>query len=588
MTRCNAELTTCVRIISLTLAAAVLVLTVEGQSRPRAVSLDEVALQEKVTLLSELQGLAARAKQLDKPLARATADAEIASAARDLDGEFTQGLLREAYELTLPSDDEQTRMRKIPKGSQPHIPNSANRARGAVRRRILQVASYYKGFADELAKLGVSRLGTYEGHVEYASLAEEALTRRDEEAASRYILQAIDADPTQIAVLSAIKQLAATDRAAADSIILQYIQRLSATSLSFANGSVARSTFALATLFLPFSSGPQGAQPGPEVIKAYVAFVLNSRVLLEQQYPGSITAAGPLLLSIYPLLKQYAPELMPQFLDLEQRSRKPGEDFSLPTAKSIEEEYKAKYDKQVEKELDSDQPDNLVIQRVISAGDFSKARKMIEKLADGPQKTELTEMLNAQQAISLANKGDIPGALRLAESLFKAGSILRVFPVIAGKCAEKNDDACARDSVNQAVKQLKKADVTPFAPPPGLPASIMGTSKDFDPVLASLGSLAAAIVSVKNELALDVLDELVIAANHSELDTGQGRIGFETSLLKKLAEKNEARVNLAAMQLQDPLRQIVALAAIDQWKSDKLVAEAKRRSTVNESAVKKN
>ncbi|MEK6334930.1 MAG: hypothetical protein AABM67_08275 [Acidobacteriota bacterium] len=32
---------------------------------------------------------------------------------------------------------------------------------------------------------------------------------------------------------------------------------------------------------------------------------------------------------------------------------------------------------------------------------------------------------------------------------------------------------------------------------------------------------------------------------------------------------------VAAMQLKDPLRQIVALAAIDQWKSEKLEAETK-------------
>ncbi len=80
----------------------------------------------------------------------------------------------------------------------------------------------------------------------------------------------------------------------------------------------------------------------------------------------------------------------------------------------------------------------------------------------------------------------------------------------------------------------------------------------------------------------------MIAANHSELDTGQGRTGFETSLFKKLAEKDEARVNLAAMQMKDPLRQIVALVAIDQWKSDKLTADAKLRTTKNESFVKKN
>jgi hypothetical protein len=137
------------------------------------------------------------------------------------------------------------------------------------------------------------------------------------------------------------------------------------------------------------------------------------------------------------------------------------------------------------------------------------------------------------------------------------------------------------------MKKLKKADVAPDAPPPGIPASIMGTRSDFDPVLSSLGSLASAVISVKDELALDVLDELVIAANHSELDTGQGRTGFESSLFKKLAEKNEARVNLAAMQMKDPLRQIVALAAIDQLKADKL-AKAGASSKNNDSPVRKN
>jgi hypothetical protein len=290
----------------------------------------------------------------------------------------------------------------------------------------------------------------------------------------------------------------------------------------------------------------------------------------------------------WPLLQRYSPELKQQFLELEQRSRKPGENFSLPTAKSIEEESKAKYEKQVEKELDSEHPDEITIQRVISRGDFSRARKMVDKLSDGPQKNQLTEMLNVQQAISLANKGDIPGAQKLAESLNHVSSILRVFPVIAGKCAAMKDETCARDSVNQAVKQLKKADLTSSAPPPGVPASFMGTSKDSDPALASLGSLASAVISLTDELALDVLDELVIAANHSELDTGQGRTGFETSLFKKLAEKNEARVNLAAMQLKDPLRQIVALAAIDQWKADKLTADPKLRRAKNEPSPKKN
>ena len=142
--------------------------------------------------------------------------------------------------------------------------------------------------------------------------------------------------------------------------------------------------------------------------------------------------------------------------------------------------------------------------------------------------------------------------------------------------------------MNQAVKQLKNADVTPFAPLPGVPTSFFGTKRDFDPILSSLGSLASAVIAVKDELALDVLEELVIAANHSELDTGHGHAGFETSLFKKLAAKNEERTTAAALQLKDPFRQIVALAAIDQWKSDKLAAESKLRSSKNESTGKKN
>jgi len=587
MMQAKSRFSTLGQMVRLLLMVAITLLAVYGQNARLG---DDEYGTHKLSLVSDLQNLFARTKRLDEPIAKALAEAEIADAAWAHDREWAETLLREAYQLTLPQDDERAKIKRLPLGAQHQATDSLENARLAVRRRTLQVASRDGKFSVELVRSGVAQLGAFEGHVEYASLARQALTENDEESASNYILQAIESDPTQMGALSAIQQLAARDRAAADAIILQYMQMLSATPLAFNNGSVERVRMALAMLIYPTSrnTGVPIQPPGPVVMKAYVIYVLNSIVQLEQQYPGSLSTSRILLLHTYPLLRQYAPELSQQFLDLEQRSRKPGENFSLPTTKSLDEEYRAKYEKQVESELESDQPDALVIQKMISRGDFSKARKMIDKLSDGPRKTELLEILNTQQAISLANKGDIPGAQKLAESLVKAGSILRVFPVIAGKCAAKNDDECARDTVNQAVKRLKKADLTPFAPPPGVPASIMGTSKDFDPVLNSLGSLASAVISLKDELALDVLDELVIAANHSELDTGLGRTGFETSLFKKLAEQNEARVNLAAMQLKDPLRQIIALAAIDQWKSDKLAAEAKLRNVKNESTSKKN
>jgi hypothetical protein len=576
------------RVTSLLLVMGLLLSTVNGQSKQALTKTDDL-LPEKLSLLSDLQGLVARAKQLEKPLARGIAEAEIADAAWSLDRDLAKELLRDAYSLAFPEEAEQAKLRKRPVGAQPQMPTPTENARSAVRGRVMKVAARDKAFANELARSVAEKLGPYEAHMSYASLAYNAIQDDDYEGASKYITQSIEADPTQITGPSEINQLAAKNRAAADEAILAYIAHLNSMTLDSRDGSLPRVFMALSMLIHPdeFFTRISGIPPpGPAVMRAYVAYVLNSLALMEQQSPSTFTASHLLLLHTYPLLTQYAPDLKQQFLDLEQRSRKPGESLSLPTAKSSEEEYKAKSDKQVERELESDHPDEIVIQRVISRGDFTKARQMIDKLSDGPQKTQLTELLNAQQAISLANKGDISGALKLAESLVKAGSILRVFPVIVGKCAAKNDDACARDSVNQAVTQLKKADVTPFTPPPGVPASIMGTSRDFDLVLTSLGSLASAVISMKDELALDVLDELVIAANHSELDTGQGRTGFETSLFKKLAEKNEERTTAAAIQFQDPLRQIVALAAIDQWQADKL-AKAYAALKNGDSTVRK-
>src|SRR6266516_285373 len=552
---------------------------------------NDVAAQT-ASLVFELQALAARAKRLDKSLARAAAEVEIADAVWVHDRNWAKELLREAYELTFPVEEERAKLRKTPVGAHPRWPNPANRTRETVRRRILQVAVRDSKFADGLGQLDLDQLGPGEAQSTYASLAHHALERDDQEAAGRYIRQSEDADPTQIAAAFEINQLAAKNRAAADELILDYIKRLRAFTFSRQNGSVPRTEFALFVLIRPesspFMNGLSVAPPGPAVMRAYIAYMLDSVTQLAQADPGSLRASRILLLNNYPLLKQYAPELTPQFLDLEQLSRKPGESFSLPTAKSMEKKAREDYEKRMEKELASDQPDEHMIRSAISRGNFAKARKMIDKLTDRPLKTELAEYANAQEAISLANKGDILAAQGLAEKLAKATYILQAYPVIAGKCVATKDDLCARDSVSRAVKQLRKADTSPPIPPAGIPASVFAGSHEYDPILASLAKLAISVAYMKEGLALDVLDELVVAANHSEVDTSQGLTGFESSLFKKLADQDEARVTLAGLQLEDHLRQIVALAAIDQWKSERLVARAKLRKTENESAAKKN
>lgn len=275
-------------------------------------------------------------------------------------------------------------------------------------------------------------------------------------------------------------------------------------------------------------------------------------------------------------LKQYAPELAGAFSVLEQQSRRPGEDASLPPTSNEEgNKLNADYEKRVREALRSDQPDELTINFAISRGDFDKAHKMIDKLTDSPQKTQLIETINVSEALSLAEKGDTYGSEMLAEKLNNATSILQVYPVLINKCVARKDQTRAIDLTYRAVRQLKRADIAPLTPPAGLPTPVIATSRERDSVLLSLSKLAKAVVTINDVLALEVLDEMVVTANRSEVETGQGRTGYETDVFKKLAAKNETRVRQAAETLQDPLRQIVALAAIYQWKADELAKRTK-------------
>src|SRR5258708_36619618 len=70
---------TSLRLISLAFAIMFFGFPTPGQPRQTG-SPGDIALPEKLSLLSELEGLGARAKQLHKPLARAMAEAEVGEA----------------------------------------------------------------------------------------------------------------------------------------------------------------------------------------------------------------------------------------------------------------------------------------------------------------------------------------------------------------------------------------------------------------------------------------------------------------------------------------------------------------------------
>jgi tetratricopeptide (TPR) repeat protein len=538
----------------------------DQDSAKRLSNNDEREIQ-RLIWLHDLKVLETESMKLDGPLARALTKGEIAAAAWSLDETWSKRLLREAFELTFPAEEDQAKLRGRPVGASPVPPTSADRARSETCRRLLQIAGRDRSFANELAQLSKEKLGSYEAHLTYTSLALQAFNEGDKEAASKFFLQAIDADPTQITAAFMLRDIAMQDRALADNLILQYIERLRVFPLSTVNQSVGRIFFILNNfVFPPRSSELQVAPPGPAVMRAYVSYVIYSLSKLEEANPANLQTARPILISTWPLVRQYAPELTSAFFALEQRSRKPGGD-GAPGPESVDEMYEAyrsKNDQRIKSAVDSDQPDEGVIHLAISRGDFAKARKMIDKLADGPQKTQLIELVNAREALSLVAKGDILGADTLAERLTNATSILQVYPQIIKQCVADKDQACADTSVRQAMTQLRRADTSLPAPPAGIPASAMASNRELDPVLLSLSRFAKAIASVNEVLALEVLDEMVLAANRSQVDTGQGHTGFESDVFKILAQKNEVRTRQAATDLKDRLQRIVALATIYQ------------------------
>jgi hypothetical protein len=286
------------------------------------------------------------------------------------------------------------------------------------------------------------------------------------------------------------------------------------------------------------------------------------------------------LLSTWLFLNAYAPELKGRFMQLEALSRTPGKDASLPT-QSYEEADKERFRKRDNDALNANEPNDQSIGSVIAREDFETARKLISKLPDGERKAGFTEQVNTREAISLAKKGDLVGAQNLAERLTRVGSILQIYPLIVQRYATNKDQVGASAAVHQAVQQLKSADSKSVAASTqsfGMPASFAPSVSEIDPVLSGLAKLALAVLPVDPLLASEVVDEMVLKANGSQMDTKQGRTGIDSDVFNKLAAKDEIRARSAAENFTDRLRRIVALAAIYQWKAKAFEKEPQNKA----------
>ncbi|MBV9210741.1 MAG: hypothetical protein JOZ52_08940 [Acidobacteria bacterium] len=439
----------------------------KGQVLDSAGQVKDDSQAQQLIIFSELQSLETRASRLDQPLARAAAKAEIADAAWTLDKTWAQKLLTEAYELTFPSEEEQIKLRSRPAGSAPLPPTTLDRARGEIRNRVLSIANRDKNFAAQVLQSGAKRLGKYEEHLRDAVLAHQAIKAGRVDEAVRYIIEAIEADPTQITIIPSIQAIAAQDRTVADELIIQYLERLRRFPLSV-DKSFGRVYIILQQLIFPAPltdlNGRPVAQPGPQVMRAYVGYVIESLDVLEQSHPGFLRSIRSILMTAWLPLQQYAPEMAGDFLELEKFSRTPGQEATFPKL-TAEQARRNNYEKQKQQELERGQPDESIINDAINREDFNTARKLIAKLTDEELQIKLLEIVNLQEAMKLARKGELTEADRLAQRLNNATSILQAYPLIIDQCVESKNESYASVLLQQAIRQLKRANAELSQPP---------------------------------------------------------------------------------------------------------------------------
>ncbi|HSJ74838.1 MAG TPA: hypothetical protein VK899_01430 [Gemmatimonadales bacterium] len=529
--------------------------------------------QRKNELLIELQSLEADSSNLRQPLALASAKINIAKAVWSLDREMAKRLLREAFNLTLPPEEELASLRARPVGALPALTTGAQRLRSVIRYRALEVANRDKAFGEELTQLLTRILGESEAQRGYSSLAYQEAKDGSVTDAVGHLRKAFGTDPTQADFLDAFQEIAKRDRQAADALTLQYIDLIRALPLAREDQRAGWASFILDDLvFGPLMS--RGSEPlaGPEVVRAWVTYSLDMVSRLE---PAALQSDGVRLRlrRVWGPLQTSAPELKSRFLELEAKSRRPGEKVLLPEV-SLKEDYRKRDEARAKEALSSDMPDARTVRLLIGRGEFDKARSLLGRMDEGDEKARLTEMVNSREAISLARKGDTAGALRRVRELRRTVSLVEVYPVIIDKCSAGKDKQCVTDSVNQAVLHVKDADPQAFKPPAGIPASIFPNEKESDPAVQFLGGLAKAVAPFNESLAFDVLREYVQAANRSKVETDKGYDLVRGDVFIKLAPFNREQAYQVAYTLQDRPSRIAALAGLIEWRGQELTKSA--------------
>jgi hypothetical protein len=510
-------------------------------------------LEQIRELVVDLASLENETRKLDDSNSKALAQAEIADALWILDQSRAKDLLKQAFKLTLPDEKERERLGNRRIGEDPVEPSTSDIARDRVRRRILQIASRDKDLSRDLALLS-EEAGKGEKERAYSRLAIQAVKAGSLELAGNYFRDAVLAEPTRIDLGFVLYEVAARDREAADKLILQYLNQLSGFAFSISSiGRVVTSLDIAVFADPPFDPERRHVNPAnPEVIKAYLNFLVGAMESIERNQPGTVGQIRGLLLMQWNRINVYAPELRDRYLALEKTSRRQGDETGPPepvTRETLDKQYEDILDKASRTDAVTDVIG--AINACLARHEFAKARTFAERLRQETTKSQFLEQINLQEALTYAEHGDIQESQRIAGRLTKPTSILRVYPLLIKAASRSGNESLVSSLGIDALNRLKKAE-------------------DPEGLLSALAKLADGVSQVNHRLALDFLGEMVSAANKIHADPSSSDFGFIASVFSNLAPLGESEVRGDGEKLEDRFRRVLALAGVYRWKATEL------------------
>lgn len=560
-------------------------------SRP-ADAQTEADESKRQSLLADLRALEAESKELRAPLDVASAKAEIAAATWALERERAKRLLREALPLTFPEEVDRAKQREHKIGAPLQMGPLEDMARALVRGRILKIASGEPAFARELADTTARELGVVQEVGQYMQLASAAAGEGRVEEAGELIRHAIEIEPTLIDIGFGINEVAGRDRAAADRLTLDYINSLRALPPSVftdADGAGLRLMVSSLILLNPgemLAGRPGTPPPGREVVRAYVAFVMDTMARAEQSH-ADLTRMWRALVTLWPYVAEYAPELTAQFNALERAGRPAGaRPPVLQTLSEIGKTYNKRYEERLKTARESKDPTSLEMAATsaMRQNDFEEARKLIGMLGDERMRSQLSEMADEKESLYLTNRGELAGAQKLARQLSRPTSVLDAYPPLIRRLAKSGDAASAQFLAYDAVQRLKASAEKESANDtyvPSLLASVASSVKLFGQsrALLAMSELALAVEPADGDTALEVLDAVAETANKARITSEQGSANFNAEAFAKLAATDAPRVRAAASRFEDRLQRILALAAAYRGEAESLKSRDDSKET---------